>query len=350
MHCHFLIPGLLWPSESLRDATRDLPLPALELLLGRGRRNWRPAVGAERWLAECFGLNGEERPYGALRLAGEATAPQSTTPPDAASTSWICADPVGLHFAREFLVLADSSELAIEDREAEQLIAALNEHCGELGRFHAASAERWYLRLNEVPVLRTHPPAEAVGRRINTFMPSGSDAVRWHRHLNEIQMLLHSHPVNRVREEGGRPMINSVWFWGAGIAPRSLSSPYALVIGTQPLARGLAASAAAEHGRPGAGFDTSALASGEGGTLVVLDQLASAARQRDRAAWREALARLETDWFAPALAAVKCRRLARLDLTALGDASRIDVGIERAGLWRFWRQPLPLASLTPHAP
>jgi hypothetical protein len=349
MHCHFLIPGLLWPPESLRDATRDLPLPALEMLLGRGRREWRPAVGAERWLAERFGLSGDELPYGALRLAGETTAPGGVTPTDAGGATWICADPVSLHFAREFLILGDTSDLTITDDEAAQLVALLNEHCGDLGRFHAAGAERWYLRLREAPTLRTHPPAEAVGRRINNFMPGGGDAARWHHHLNEAQVLLHTHPVNRARENDGRPPINSVWFWGAGVAPRSLSAPCAVLLGAQPLTRGLAALAGIEHHPPSESFDVSALAAGNGGTLVVLDPLAIPARHLDRDAWREALARLEVRWLAPALAALRRGQLARLDLTALGDTARINVTVERTGLWQLWRRPLPLADLTPNA-
>lgn len=347
MHCHFLIPGLLWPHDSLRDATRDLPLPGLEVLLGRGRRQWQPAVGAERWLAERFGLEGGELPYAALRLAGEPRAADGVMPAGAGSAAWICADPVSLHFAREFLVLADGSELAIGEDEAAQLVAVLNEHCTDLGTFHAATAERWYLRLREAPAIRTHPPADVVGRRINTFMPEGADAARWHRHLNEAQVLLHTHPVNRARENEGRPLINSIWFWGAGTAPRGLSSHWSLLIGAQPLTRGLAALARTEHQPPGADFDATALAATKGATLVVLDQLGSAARHLDRDAWREALAQLEARWFAPALAALRGGKLARLSLTALGDAARIDVNVERASLWQFWRRPLSPASLVP---
>ena len=35
---HLVVPGLLWPKDSIRDVTQGLELPALGALLGRGRR------------------------------------------------------------------------------------------------------------------------------------------------------------------------------------------------------------------------------------------------------------------------------------------------------------------------
>ncbi len=112
---HLVVPGLLWPKDSIVEVTRGLELPALQALLGRGRRTRRPAVTAERWLCEAFGIAGEELrelPIGALRLLGEGHDP--------GGGAWLCADPVHLRFSRNTLVVdAAGPDLAMD--EAAQL-------------------------------------------------------------------------------------------------------------------------------------------------------------------------------------------------------------------------------------
>jgi hypothetical protein len=58
--------------------------------------------------------------------------------------------------------------------------------------------------------------------------------------MNELQMLLHDHPVNQAREERGEPVINSLWFWGNGVLPESVSAPGPEICADHALARGLA--------------------------------------------------------------------------------------------------------------
>jgi hypothetical protein len=78
---------------------------------------------------------------------------------------------------------------------------------------------------------------------------------------------------------------------------------------------------------------------------LVLDQLRGCAQQGDLYQWRETLQRLESNWFAPLLAALKEGKIKRLTLTAFGEQRMHEVTMRRGALWRFWRHAKPLAAL-----
>ncbi|MDT3736039.1 MAG: hypothetical protein ROZ00_07430 [Denitratisoma sp.] len=331
---HLVVPGLLWPKDSIAEVTRGLELPALHALLGRGRRMRRPAVPAERWLCEAFGIAGEELrelPIGALRLLGEGRDP--------GKDAWLCADPVHLRFSRNTLVVdAAGPDLGMD--EAAQLATALNDHLADFGEFLAPHPRRWYLRPRKPPRIATHPPAAVAGRTLEPFLPQGEEARDWRRLINEAQVLLHNHPLNTAREAAGRATANSLWPWGAGILPDTAKAPAPHVHADQPLALGLAKLA---------GAPATPLPAGAGDavphSLTFLETLEAPAQGLDAAAWRTGLAELEARWFAPMLAALKARRTHGLRLTVLGDDAVVDVTLDAGDLWQFWRRPKTLADL-----
>lgn len=328
---HIVVPGLLWPKDSIAEVTRGLELPALHALLGRGRRMRRPAVPAERWLCEAFGIKGEELPVGALRLLGEGRDP--------GGDAWLCADPVHLRFSRNTLVVdAAGPDLGMD--EAAQFAAALNDHLAGFGEFLAPHPQRWYLRTKGAPRIVTHSPAAVAGRTLEPFLPQGEDARNWRRLINEAQVLLHNHPLNAAREAEGRPTANSLWPWGAGALPAAAAAPATHVHADHPLALGLAKLAGVPAAPVPARLDD-AVAQG----LTFLETLDEAALGLDAAAWRSSLAELEAHWFAPALAALRTRRTHGLRLTALGDDAVVDVTLDAGDLWQFWRRPKTLADL-----
>jgi hypothetical protein len=328
---HLVVPGLLWPRESVADVTRGLELPALHTLLGRGRRTRGPAVSAERWLCQAFGMQADELPYGALRLLGEGGEP--------GADAWLCADPVHLAFARDTLVIGRAPDLSAD--EAGQLAAALNTHLAEYGEFLAPHPQRWYLRPKRAPRIATHPPSTVAGRTLEPFLPQGEEARDWRRLINEAQVILHNHPVNATREAAGRATANSIWPWGAGALPAHATPPAAGLAADHPLALGLARLAGVPAAPVPPRLD---LAVSQG--LTFPETLAEPAQRLDAAAWRSGLAELEACWFAPSLAALKARRLHGLRLTALGDEATVDVTLDAGDLWQFWRRPKTLADLT----
>lgn len=347
MQIHLVIPGLIWPGASLVAPAAGIELPALARLLGLGRREHRDFEPLDLQLARLFGLDTGSSdgplPLAALRRLGEA----ASLAPDRGG-DWLCADPVNLSFAREHLLLNDFPADELGDDDVCALIAALNDHFGDLGRFEACTPTRWYLRLAEPTRARLFPLHDVIGRPIRQFLPEGEDARLWQRTMNEVQVLLHNHPLNQAREAAGRRPANSLWFWGAGTLATAPAATLPAVQAAEPLARGMARAAGAEAAPP----DLAAALRED--TIVVLDTLLHPARQLDLDAWRSQLATLERDWIAPLAGALDDGRVHKLTLTAPGDRGTFELVVRAGERWKFWRKPLAfdalLRSLTPPAP
>lgn len=323
MHCELLVPGLLSVPAGGR-------MPALELLLARGRRTYGDAQSTESWLLSGFDLDLEAPPAGALTLMAEGA--------DHAGKSWARADPVHLRLLRDRMVIVPGAALSIPREEAEALCETLNAHFSGRLQVRIEAPERWVAQLGEDLKLPAGGPLEMAGR---TVAPGpGADALR-----NEIQMALHEHPVNEAREARGELPINSLWLWGAGPAPGGAQAPWRSVIADDPIARGLARSARV----PARALGLSAeqwldLGQEDGRHLVVLDQLRIPLALSDMAGAAERLQALEREWFAPLLDALRAGRVGMLTVVVPDASSSLSVETIRGDLRRFWRRARPLAA------
>ena len=328
MEVTLLIPGVV-PDRPLPHAPR---LPALERLLARADRDVPPAEGREATLCRLFGWPGGELPVGLLAARGEGLE----------EGHWLCAAPVHLAPERDRLRLYPPELLELEPGEAEALAAALDDHFRDagLGGLQAPHPLRWYLRLPARARLSTTPLERALHLPVEEALPRGEDAPWWQRLLTEAQMLLHLHQVNRERERGGRPSVNALWVWGAGV-PREAASGLSGAWGSAPLLRG----AAARVGIPvrplaeGAGA-VIARAAADGAQLVVWERAAEALARLDTEGWQAALEELETRWLAPLTGAVERGRLEAL-VVETGEGLRLRY--RRGHRWRLWRRPRALS-------
>lgn len=333
MQIHLVIPGLIWPTPHATAPAGSLALPGLERLLGLGARRALDDRSGDAALARLFGLAADAIPYAALRRLGEADGATM-----ARDGHWLCADPVHLQFAREHLLLTELDDSEIDRAHADALLAALNDTFTDLGRFEAPTPQRWYLQLAAPTRAGLFPLTDVVGRPIAHFLPEGDDARLWQRTLNEVQIVLHNHATNQARESAGQRTINSLWFWGSGNLPASATAPCPVVLARDPLAVGLARLAGLAPQPPGKADELA------GDSLVVLDALRRPALQLDLDGWREALATLERDWFAP-LAAQLGGKLQTLRITAPGDRAGFELEVRAGQRWKFWRKPQALDAL-----
>jgi hypothetical protein len=328
MRLALCVPGLLLPREILADTVFDLTAPGLALLLGRGRRQ-----AAGDWLAQAFGVSSPP-PAAALRKVGAGGT---------AAGSWLCLDPVHLKVAREGISLGDPAELGITDGETGELIEALQPIFADWGTLSASSVAHWELQLNRPLELHTRPLAESIGRPVSPSLPDGDDGREWRRLLAEAQTVLHAHPVNRSREALGRPLINSVWPWGAGALPITVQCDFDVVWSDDPVVAGLCALAGTPCLMPPERHEAAS-----GDVLAVVGTLTGPARALDALRWRDALLALENDWIAPALAALKRGECAELTLIGTGTDTALpslQLAATRGDLRRLWRRPRPLAAL-----
>jgi hypothetical protein len=160
------------------------------------------------------------------------------------------------------------------------------------------------------------------------------------------------HPVNEAREARGLPAINSIWFHAQGAA-QPVRSPFTRVLSEAAATRGLALTAGVETSAPPVSFGALGSATGTASgnangaaasTLVELDPFSAPYIEQDWARWNDAFAALETDWFAPALAALQSGQLDELGLTLCGDTGSVTLSVTRGDLRKFWRRRV-LASL-----
>ena len=326
-----LVPDLFWPAAAGDEPYRGLALPALETLLGRGRRVRIPGSSLERWLAGRYHL-ADGLPLAPFSLRGDGREP--------GADCWMRADPVHLRLHGDRLILADASRLAVTPDEAREFVAALNSHfAGEGISFVAARPQRWYVRTGNGARVQTTPTSEAAGRSIEALLPRGDDSARWRRVINEAQMLLHEHPGNAVREQDGRPVVNSIWIWGAGRAG-TLAPACDVLWADDTVAAGLAA-ASGGTAQPLPASGASLLESGRGGThLAVLSLPATA--YGELAEWREALTALERTWAAVLLGGLWNAALESLTLHGLGPDYGYTSVLTRRDRLRLWRTRRPL--------
>lgn len=335
---------MLPPADLAEEFLHGLVLPALSKLLARGQRNASSKAAYEAWCCERFGVVKQlDWPLAPVTLLADGGEP--------GEAHWLRADPVHLQVNRDQLILGEASTFDLGQDEADALTATLNGHFGaEELNFAAPHPQRWYLRLPAPVQLHTTSLLEVAGKNIDPLLPTGVDARRFRSIFNEAQMLLFDHLVNENREAEGRATVNSVWFWGGGVMPQ-VQRPLATrlwagenIVCSLARAAGLSATPVPENG---AAWLTATNKTDDADEhLLVLDRLRMSERYADVAAWRQAMERLEQDWFAPLVDALKNGRIRRLSVQGFGEAQDFRISATRADLWKLWRGVRSLADLT----
>ena len=335
MRLTLLVPELIWPEPADQFTLGKLTAPGFEWLLAHARCEHQPRRPFESALADCFDLN--PAPLGALRLLGEGNEA-------ARNGHWLCADPVHLRFHQERIILADAGAFELDVDETQAIIESLNAEFADVGQFHAASAKRWYLRLNAAVNHISAPISAVAGRRVDSELPKGdSTLTRW---LNEVQMFLHGHPVNERRQAEGKPAVNSMWLWGSGELGGTTFAPatkFSSIWTDNQLAAGLARSLEIPLHAPAENLDA-LLAEGGDSPLLVVDQLLQCVLYENGDGWRQTFEKLETDWFMPLKKALG-GKVDRIDLIAPTIYGQLHYTLTAGERWKFWKKGQPVAAI-----
>jgi hypothetical protein len=330
MHVELILP------ELLAGNTEQPALPALEKLLGRGRRTDRAAADCETWLARAFGLSGA-LPAGALTaLAGGL---------ESGADSWLRADPVHLRADRDRLLLIPSQAFALTMEEAAALGETLRPLLAGRGTLYQPDAAHWCLRAESgAQAGAARPPIALALQNVDPNLPDKG----WHALLTELQMAMYQHPVNTAREARGEPVVNSVWLWGGGALPASAQGPWQSVSAEDPAALGLARLAGIRHRSAGEGAQAWLERAPEDGRhLVLLDSLRALRQMGELEVLARRLQQLEQSWFAPLLAALGAGRVGMVSIHAPEAGASFET--VRGDLRRFWRRARPLSAYASNA-
>lgn len=306
--CHLVVSRLPPPDASVAN------LSALQLLLSKGRLQRIP-LAAEHVLCQTFGVDPQHQswPLAPVSLLGDGVEP--------AASAWMRVDPVHYRLQRDSFLL-DLPRPPLTDDDAQQLVGALNRHFEGRGMlFVAPHPQRWYVRIDQAPALKTVPLSQALGNDVDACAPQGQDAALWRSLINEAQMLLHEHPVNLRREASGRLPVNSLWPDGGGRLPSRLKRRFDLVWSDGALARGLARLSGVEC-RSAAAFLSE---DGEVENHLLAPEVKD---------W----AQLESDYLLPLLRGLCFGRWGLLTLDFGGRGAVLHCEIRRRDLLKFWRR------------
>jgi hypothetical protein len=295
-------------------------LPALEQLIARAATPPAPAPDWRRWLFDQVGI----------RLAGDR--PPLARIARGRGGHWLFATPVHLVAGLERVHLHPGGALALDAAERAELEHSFTAAFGEEGlRLDFDERGECYIELPHGIDVLTHDPADALGRIVDDYMPSGPDAAYLKRLFTEVQMWLHALPCNAGRERTGRLAVNALWLWGAGAGAADVALPASLpeLWSTDACCVGLWRAGGLTVDGPG---EAVSLWLGKGARRT-----AATLSLATMGYGENALAEAERDWFEPLADALQRKRLEDIELWIAGRS----VVLSPQDRWRVWRRPRP---------
>jgi hypothetical protein len=320
-----------------RDAL--LPrLPALETLLGRAVRaplpqGWRDHLRTRFAAAAQL----ESAP------AGVVATDLDLTPAGIGTQYWL-ATPVHCFAGLDSVQLHPAGLLELSVQTQSALAAEFSSVFADTPwRLHA-TGKRELLLSGATLAASAADPAMSIGADLRDGLPRGPEAATLRRLGVEIEMWLHENRINRERQSRGELPVSGLWLWGATtqsapdsgarrpIAPPSRSGPlpqHARLFGEDAYMESLWRLRGSPIAPLPDGFERIG-GPAEGSSVVLYPTLGAAGPLRT-------FEQLEQRWLAPALQALRARRLSSLSLLAGSFAYRLT----RWYLARFWRPASP---------
>ena len=303
-------------------------LAGLETLLAKSRRG-ALAQGWRAWLAQRFAA-----PEIAALAPAEVVARAWLAP--RAAKHWL-ATPVHYFAGLDSVQLHPEGLLQLSAQEQAALVTDFELVFGDTPwRLHGNAARE--LLLSGPPLdADSAEPAQFAGLDPSEGLPRGTELATLRRLGVEIEMWLHEHRVNQERRARGELPVTTLWFWGASVPSRAHSALRRIstagdsprLYGRDTYAQGLWQLCGLESASLPANLQ-GALESGASAHLLIVPVL-------DAGTLVGALERLEAHWLAPALQALRARRLSAIHLLA----GTRHYQLRRLHVARFWRALLP---------
>jgi len=237
---HIVLPGALPPGAYAAALAAELPAhaPHLTALLAQARPTITPFDPA---LAGCTAFEASQLqrlgyspdddlrfgaglgPMHAAHALGMRLADFARS--EASEPVWLGAFAhVALGTDRASLLPADSLDVSADETHA--LVTALEPLWPDSG-FHGHALAAGLLRVTVPPGFEpaTASPLAVAGQSLQNWWQTDTSSRPWRRLLNEIQMVWHDHPVNRARQENGKPPVNALWLYGGAPAWTPAAAP-----------------------------------------------------------------------------------------------------------------------------
>jgi len=337
------LPYALPPAQMAPDLIRALKTPALATLLSRHSELQAASFDSdsrvlphEAWLASALELV-EGAALGAPLAA--AAMHGCGLQAEAAQGYWFIVQPAHVQLARTHLLLSDPRQLHLSEADSRALFELARPAFEEVGAtLLYAEPGLWFARADDWAGMDTASPDASVAQNLSDWLPEGERARAYRKLQNEIQMLWYEHPVNQAREQRGLPPVNSTWLWGGSHPRAGAPAPIAMSGGAdwmQALAAPSLRQPSAEQliAQPGA---------------VMVSHLIPSHVAGDWSDWLAGMQRIEEEWCAPLLAALKAGRIGGVTLLLSHRSVTLRAVSSRMAQRKFWRAP-SLNALLDHA-
>ncbi len=346
-HISLVLPFALPAPEFAPDLTRALQAPALAALLSKTSDvRYRPldtdarVLPHELWIARALGVA-----HGLV--PGVATSAMRAIGLDPDDGMWFVVNPTHIQIARTHLQMGDMRQLDLREDEARALFDSARPCFEDAGYALAwGTRDTWFMRADDWTEITTASPDAAVNMNLTDWMPSGPQARAFRKLQNDVQVTWFTDPANAAREARGQLPINSFWPWGnASMATEHAQQLVAKVSG-KPLVRPRVAA----FDTPGwltaladrrldtlAGLD--GLFDGDDNWLLACGNVVGPGIAADWSGWLQQMQRLETELFAPLLAALKNGRVNSVRLVLSHRDGLLETTTTPLAQRKFWRRP-----------
>ncbi len=311
-----ILSDLYLPEEAMAgEIPQTQSLPALAWLL----RYAQPAPHAtdwRRWLLRQGGGRLAEQRLAAICAAGTLGDQQLPG-------AWL-ATPVALEARLDHVRLTDRGLLWLDADERLAFCTEFNRVFGPDYSLHDCGERAFALAGLPPLTAQVGDPARWLGAEIGPALPGG-EATQLRRLWAEIEMWLHGSGANEARQRAGRRRISALWLWGGdrrGAVVEGEDAATLEIHGADPLIHGLRRLRRLAAREPPPAFPPLGAAPH---VVVEFAPLTGPAQQ--------SLAALDSNWFAPARAALADGSLSLLEIIA----NDRHFAVTPRAQWRFWR-------------
>ena len=326
------IPGFFGPVSDTPSGTA-LDVHAIEKYFRFGTSRSIQTTGFTQTLFQLFGFPKQDHDYpvaAVTRLVDDDHDLEGI---------WMRADPVYLRAEREAVVLLDDSAFKLEKHEALIFAADLQQVFTEREiELEAPTNNRWYIKLKNLPEIKTIPIHEVVGNDIDKHSANGDNKVLWDQLANEAQMSLHNCPLNDEREQRGELPVNGVWLWGAGALPKVKRQIWSRVFADEVTTQGLSILTKSPYADLPDSLEVLINQTGEQDNVLAVISFGLRHQQYfDHSGWHDFIGYLEEEWFAGVENLIKQKELDELMLLT----GENKLSITKSSYKKFWRRQKP---------
>jgi hypothetical protein len=294
-------------SQYFRFIARDAGEPRRAALLEKLLARADACRTVSDWRVEAFRIIAPQAPWPAVAPAALCADR------GAVDGAWVCAA-TPVHYVAEMasVRLPHGGILSLTPAGAESFALDFNRVWNGSGiRLSMGRSAQLYCIFDQALDVTTRDPQDVLGRHIEEYLPTGTNAPRLRRLMSEIEMWLFEHGANSARTELKLPPINGFWLWGGGAPLSSLPKVQGSIVGDDVFFNALRA----------AGNEKL-----DSGVII-------AAQPAGSDEWNATA----SGWLKDAAARLRAGRISRLEISA-GDRC---FTLSARAMRRFWRRSKP---------